>query len=324
MGILLEVIEWFDATGEEMVHRIPAEGSADLKWGAQLTVRENQWAIFTKYGKAHDVFDTGRHTLTSKNLPLITKVLSAPWGFTSPFRCEVYFVNRKTFTNLRWGTREPVVFRDSELGMVRLRGLGAYACRIVEPRHFLNTVVGSHGFMNTGQIGDYLREIIVARTTDYLGDNLKTIFDLPQRYDDLALGIKGRVQADFARYGLELTDFYVTSITPPDDVQRVIDERSAMGAAGNLADYSRFKTARALGDAAQNPGGGATFGMGFGMGAVVPGLLGGNGPAGGGAATPASHPPPPAPAGGWAFCPTCGARREGQARFCTGCGQALQ
>src|SRR5690606_19751002 len=131
---------------------------------------------------------------------------------TSPFRCEVYFVNKKTFTNLRWGTREPVVFRDSELGMVRLRGLGTYACRIVDPKHFLNTVVGSHGFMNSRQIGDYLREIIVARTTDYLGDTLDTIFDLPRRYDEIDAGIKDRVQADFARYGLELTDFYVTSI----------------------------------------------------------------------------------------------------------------
>lgn len=319
MGILLDVIEWFDATGEEMVHRVPAEGSGDLKWGAQLTVRESQWAIFTKYGKAYDVFETGRHTLTSKNLLLITKVLSAPWGFTSPFRCEVYFVNKKTFTNLRWGTREPVVFRDSELGMVRLRGLGTYACRITDPRHFLNTVVGSHGFMSSGQIGDYLREIIVARTTDYLGDTLETIFDLPHQYDSLAEGIKGRVQSDFSKYGLELTDFYVTSITPPDDVQRVIDERSAMGAAGNLADYSRFKAARALGDAAQNPGGGATFGMGFGMGAVVPGLLGGHGPGG---AAPASG--GGAPASGWAFCPSCGLRREGQARFCVGCGTPLQ
>ncbi len=320
MGILLEVIEWLDATGDEMVHRIPEEGSADLKWGAQLTVRESQWAIFTKSGKAYDVFETGRHTLTSKNLLLVTKVLSAPWGFTSPFRCEVYFVNRKTFTNLRWGTREPVVFRDSELGMVRLRGLGTYACRIVDPRHFLNTVVGSHGFADSGQVGDYLREIIVARTTDYLGDTLKTIFDLPERYDELAEGIKGRVQADFGKYGLELTDLYVTSITPPDDVQRTIDERSAMGAAGNLTDYAKFKAARAVGDAAQNPGGGASFGMGFGMGAVVPGMLGGNGQTGGGAAPAAGA----APAPGWAFCPACGAKREGQARFCAGCGAALQ
>jgi membrane protease subunit (stomatin/prohibitin family) len=323
MGLMLEVLEWFDATGEEMVHRIPESGSGDLKWGAQLTVRENQWAIFTKYGKAYDVFETGQYTLTSKNLFLITKVLSAPWGFTSPFRCEVYFVNRKTFTNLRWGTREPVVFRDSELGMVRLRAMGTYASRIVEPKHFLNTVVGSHGFMNSAQVNDWLREVIVARMTDYLGDTLKTIFDLPHQYDDLAAGIKARVQADFQKYGLELVDYYVTAITPPDDVQRVIDERSAMGAAGNLADYARFKTAKALGDAAQNPSGGATFGAGFGLGAVVPGLLGGPagpGPAGGGSPAPAG----PGAAAGWAFCPACGAKREAGARFCTNCGGALQ
>ncbi len=320
MGILLEVLEWFDATGDEMVHRIPELGSGDLKWGAQLIVRENQWAIFVKDGKAYDLFETGRHTLTSKNLLLITKVLSAPWGFTSPFRCEVYFANKKVFTNLRWGTRDPVAFRDSELGLVRLRAMGTYTCRIARPVHFLNMVVGSHGFAESGEVGEFLREVIVARLTDFLGEHLKTIFDLPREYDELAAGLKGRVQADFEKYGLELVDYYITAITPPDDVQRVIDERSAMGAAGNLADYARFKTAKALGDAAQNPGGGATLGMGFGIGAIVPGLLGGAGPGGGAAPAPAGG-----PAGGpWAFCPGCGTKRPDGARFCPGCGGTLQ
>lgn len=329
MGILLEVLEWFDATGDQMVHRIPEQGSGDLKWGAQLTVRENQWAIFTKYGKAYDVFEAGRYTLTSKNLPLITALLSTPWGFTSPFRCEVYFVNRKTLTNLRWGTREPVVFRDSELGMVRLRAMGTYACRIADPKHFLNMVVGSHGFMTGAEIGEWLREIIVARMTDYLGDTLKTIFDLPQHYDDLAEGIKDRVRGDFTKYGLELVDYYITAITPPDDVQRVIDERSGMAAAGNLADYAKFKAARALGDAARNPGGGATFGMGFGMGAIVPGLVGGDGRGGvSSGSAPAGQAMPGtsggAPAAGWAFCPMCGTKRVDGARYCTSCGVVLQ
>ncbi len=142
MSIAMEIIEWLDPTGEEMIYRIPQEGSADFKLGAQLIVRDSQMAIFFKDGHACDSFTTGRHTLTTLNIPILTRLLSLPWGFESPFRAEVYFINLKTFISLKWGTRHPVTFRDSKLGLIRLRGHGAYTIKIAQPLLFLNTIVG--------------------------------------------------------------------------------------------------------------------------------------------------------------------------------------
>jgi membrane protease subunit (stomatin/prohibitin family) len=280
MSQFLEVIEWFDETGEIMVHRIPEQGSGEIKMGAQLIVRENQAAVFFRDGKALDVLGPGRHTLSTLNLPLITKVLSLPFGFKSPFQAEVYFVNLKVFTTLKWGTKEPVAFKDSELGLVRLRGFGNYTMRVVQPILFINTLVGTRGMFDTGAIGDYLRDVVVSRLNDLLGETLDTIFDLPKLYDEFAVALKSRVKDDFERYGIGLVDLYVNAITPPDEVQRMIDERSGMQAVENLDAFLKFKAAKAMGDAAVGGGaGGGTasdglgLGVGAGLGMMLPGIL---------------------------------------------------
>ncbi len=144
-GNFLEVIEWFDDTGKELAHRIPEEGSGDIKYGAQLTVRESQAAVFFYEGKAYDAVGAGRYTLSTLNIPIITKILSLPWGFVSPLRAEVYFINTKTFANLTWGTRDPVAFKDSTLGLIRLRAFGMFNIRVVQPSLFINTLVGTKG-----------------------------------------------------------------------------------------------------------------------------------------------------------------------------------
>lgn len=285
MAVMMEIIEWFDDTGEEIVHRIPERGSADIKFGAQLVVRENQAAVFFRDGKGLDVFGPGRHTLSTLNLPVLTRVLSLPWGFKSPFRSEVYFTNMKVFTSLKWGTKDPVAFKDSELGMVRLRAFGNYTMKVTQPLLFVNTICGTMGQYTSGMISDYLRDVIISRLNDLLGEQLDTIFNLPKDYDELAVAVKMRLIDDFRKYGMELVDFFINSITPPEEVQRMIDERSSMGAVGDVDKFMRFRAAKAVGDAvgggtgtsSGDMGGPAAAGMGLGVGAglgmMVPGFM---------------------------------------------------
>jgi membrane protease subunit (stomatin/prohibitin family) len=291
MGIFLEVIESTEQAPGELAVRVPATGSAETKFGAQLVVRDYQRAIFRKDGKGTDLFGPGRHTLSSKNLPILTKILSLPWGFKSPFRCEVLFVSMRTLPDLKWGTPEPVSFRDAELGLVRVRAFGTYGLRVVDPMVFANVLVGAEGHYTDRQIEDYLKATIVGRLNDWLGEKLKSIFDLPSQYDEASVEMEARLKADFNRFGLELDNFRVIAITPPEAVQKAIDERSAMGAIGNLQDYTRLKAARALESAAENPSGGGIAGAGVGVGAgfglggmmadAMRGAMGGGGGSGG-------------------------------------------
>jgi membrane protease subunit (stomatin/prohibitin family) len=277
----MDVIQYQDPTGQTMVSRWPPNGTAAIRLGSQLIVEESQQAVFFRDGKALDTFGPGRHTLATENLPVIASVFGIPFGGKSPFQAAVFFVSTKTFLDLKWGTKEPVIFRDQDLAMVRLRAFGKFAVRIANAQQFVNTVVGSRGLYTTQGIEDYFRDVIVARLTDVLGENLTSIFDLPKLYDELAMGLKSRVADDFSKYGIELVDLYLGAITPPEEVQKVIDERSGMGALGDMNTYMKFKTARAIGDAAANPGGGAGstvgagigLGMGAGVGAMLPQMM---------------------------------------------------
>jgi len=326
---VLDIIEYFDETGEEMVHRIPEQGSAETKYGSQLVVRENQQAVFFRDGKAMDVLGPGRHTLSTQNIPLLTGLLTRIAGFgpDSPFRVEVIFVNMKVYTNLKWGTREPVAFRDSELGLVRLRAFGNYTMRVVEPQLFVNTLVGTQGKYSTTEIDTYLRDVIVARLNDLLGEQLETIFDLPALYDEMGVALKSRAADDFSKYGLEMIDFFVQSITPPEEVQKMIDERSGMGAVGDLGKFTQFQAAKSMREAAQGGEGGegsaASAGMGMGVGAglglMMPGIMGqsmqqaGQQAAGGGGQAGGRQAQTQA-------CPSCQAQVPADSKFCPNCG----
>jgi membrane protease subunit (stomatin/prohibitin family) len=175
---LIDVIQFFDETGKTMVHREPQDGSAAFRMGTQLIVQDSQAAIFYRDGKALDLFQAGRHTLTTENIPLLTKLISLPFGGTSPFQAQVYFFSLKKFIDLRWGTKQPINFRDAELSFVQLRASGKFSIRITDPRLFMMEIVSTQGLFTTNEIEDYLRDGIVSRLNTVLGRNLKTVFDL--------------------------------------------------------------------------------------------------------------------------------------------------
>ncbi|MCI5188270.1 MAG: SPFH domain-containing protein [Candidatus Electrothrix sp. AS4_5] len=324
--IFLEALEWFDETGQELLHRLPQSGSGEIKYGAQLTVRESQAAVMYYKGRARDAFGPGRHTLKTGNLPLINKILSMPWAGTSPLRAEVYFVNLKVFPNLRWGTRDPVAFRDSELGFVRLRAHGIFNIRIVQPVLFINTLAGTMGKYATEQIEDYLRRVIVSRLNDYLGETLDTLFDLPAQFDELASGLKKRLVKDFIRFGLALDEIYISSITPPEEVQAAIDDRSRLGAIKDMDQFVRMKAGMAMEKAAiANNEAGAGLGVGMGMGMMMPGMFANTAntvktPNMSGAADASGTPSGQASNAPTTQCSDCANTIAADARFCPFCG----
>jgi membrane protease subunit (stomatin/prohibitin family) len=314
-GIFLENIEWFDESGQELVHRLPEEGSGEIKFGAQLTVRDSQAAVLFYKGKACDCFGPGRHTLKTANLPLLTKILSIPWRLDSPLRAEVYMVNLKFFPDLKWGTANPVAFRDKELGLVRVRANGIYTIQVVQPVLFVNTLVGTMGKLDTEGIAGYLKKVIVSRFNDYLGRTLDSIFDLPGRFEELSEELRLRLVEDFAAFGLLLSHLYITSITPPEEVQSAIDDRSRLAAIGDLDRLLKLKTAMAMEKAASAQGE-AGAGIGLGLGMLLPQVFAGHlqSAAGNASAQPAQSS---------AACPECHHEIGADARFCPYCGHQV-
>ena len=216
MPKLMEILEFFDNSGSIIVKRVPEKEECEINWGAQLIVRESQKVIFFRDGKSLDIFGPGRYVLKTLNVPLISKwVTQFGYGPQSPFRAEVYFLNMKLFPNLKWGTPQPILFKDTELKMIRLGAHGIFSIQITDPTLFLNKVVGTQGLYHNNDIENYLKNIIVSRMTDVFGKEVKTVYDIPKEFNQLSLIIKTKLELDFEGLGLNLHDFSIKSISIP-------------------------------------------------------------------------------------------------------------
>ncbi len=288
-GELVDIIEWPEDTPDTLVWKFPRYNN-EIKHGAQLIVRPGQAAVFVDQGRIADVFREGRYELDTKNLPILSTLLGWKYGFNSPFKADVYFVSTKRFTDLKWGTQNPVMIRDAEFGPVRLRAFGTYAMQATDPGALVTEVAGSGAQFSADGIVDQLRNIIVSRFTDVLGESRIPILDLAASYDELGEFLTERIGKKINEYGLTLTTLLVENISLPPNVEEALDKRSSMGIIGDLKQYTQYQTAEAIGDAAQNPGGGMGDAMGLGAGfAMASQMASAMGPG----ATPGAPPPIP-------------------------------
>jgi membrane protease subunit (stomatin/prohibitin family) len=324
MGILdalrsqfIEVIEWLDDSGNTLLYRFPVHGQ-EIKNGAQLTVRESQTAVFVFQGQIADVFSPGLYTIDGGNTPILTKLGAWKYGFNSPFKAEVYFINTKQFTDLKWGTPNPVMMRDADFGMVRLRAFGIYSMRVVDPRALIKEIAGTNAQFVTEDIEGQLKRTLVSGFSDALGESKIAALDLASNYDELSKFTRNKLNDEFKSFGLELTKFVVENISLPAEVEAAMDKRTSMGVIGDVGRYVQFQAADAMRDAAQNPSGGASTGAGLGAGFAI-----GNAMAG--AMTNAMN-QPKSDTGGAAriSCPKCGASTLANAKFCNECGAKVE
>ena len=264
----IEVIESELTYSDEMIQRFPEYGTGEIKWGAQLTVTEGEWAVFFRDGKALEVFDSGRHVLTTQNIPVLTKfVTQFGYGPDSPFRSNVVFVSKKLFTDLKWGTPDPIVFRDPEINLVRLRAFGSQSIRVKDPLLFINNLVGRQGAFSTTKIENYLRSVISSKLAETLGGIKISIFDMPTKYSLISTKVKATALKEFENIGLELVDLLINAINPPKSVQEIMDKKSSMSIISDMNQYMQFQTATAIEDAANNQGtAGSALGLGAGLG----------------------------------------------------------
>ena len=308
----IEVIEWTDSTTDTMVYMFPVKGK-EIKMGAQLTVRESQTAVFVNEGLIADVFAPGRYSLSTQNMPILTKLKSWKYGFNSPFKAEVYFVNTKQFTDQKWGTSNPVMMRDAEFGMLRLRAYGIYSFRVKDPAIFLKEIFGTTELFDTESITGQLKRSIVSGMSDLLGTTKIPAIDLAMYYDELSEQSKEKLQPLFEKFGFELVSFFIENISLPEEVEKVIDKRTSMGVVGDLGKYAQYQAAEAIRDAAQNEGGGvAGAGVGIGAGAALGQMM-----------TEAFKEGKEGSRSPSVKCPECGAENRENQKFCGSCGKSL-
>lgn len=311
----IEVIEWLDDSHNTLLYRFPVQGQ-EIKNGARLTVRESQAAVFVFQGQIADVFTPGLYTIDGGNTPILSKLGAWMHGFNSPFKAEVYFVNTKQFTDLKWGTSNPVMMRDADFGMVRLRAFGIYSIRAVDPSALIREIAGTNAHFVTEDIEGQLKRTLVSGLTDALGESKIAALDLASNYDELSRFVRTKLNDEFKSFGLELTKFLIENISLPPEVEAAMDRRTSMGVIGDAGRYAQFQAADAMRDAANNPSGGAGTGAGLGAGFAIGNAMAGamtNAMNQGQGSTPTG-----------AKCPKCGAANSAAVKFCNDCGAKME
>ncbi len=267
MARVFDIVEFVDEAGTEMVHRIPTRGSGDFRVGSQVIVRDSQAAIFFRDGRSLDVFGPGSHTIATANIPGLVNLIGKAFSGQTPFKAEVYFVSLREFTDLKWGTPTPITIKDPELGMARVQARGTYALQVTDPQLFVNKIVGTQGIYRTSEIQGFFRSMILTKLTDLIGEVGKSVIELAGLAEELTMGARAKAAEEFAARGVTLTSIYVEYVGPTEETAKAIDERASMGALGDMNAYMQFQAARAMRDAAQQPGGGGMAGTGVGLGA---------------------------------------------------------
>jgi membrane protease subunit (stomatin/prohibitin family) len=264
-GEFIDIIEWLDSSNDTMVYRFERYGN-EIKYGAKLTVRQSQVAVFVNEGQCADVFQPGMYTLETHNMPVLSTLQGWKYGFSSPFKAEVYFVNTRRFTDLKWGTKNPVMMRDPEFGPIRVRAFGTYAIRVKDPVAFIREIVGTDGHFTTGEISEQLRNQIVSRFANILAEANLPALDIARNYDKLGEFITGKMAPEFEQIGIEITNMLVENVSLPPEVEQALDRKSSMNIVGDMNRYTQFQTAEAIKAAATNPGAaGGSIGMGLGV-----------------------------------------------------------
>lgn len=277
-GEFIDIIEWTDDTRDTMVYRFPTVGKA-IKYGAKLTVREGQSAVFIHEGQLADVFGPGLYMLETNNLPILTRIQHWDHGFRSPFKSEIYYVNTTRFNDLKWGTRNPIIARDPEFGPIRLRAFGTYSMRVTDPGKFMQEIVGTDGEFTKDEITFQLRNIIVQEFSRMIAGAGIPVLDMAANTAEFGKLVAKAISPTIAEYGLTIPEFYIENISLPDEVEKILDKRTSMGIVGDLDRFGQYAASEAMLNASNQSGGmgaglgaGLGAGMGAGMGAAMAGM----------------------------------------------------
>ena len=326
-GEFVDIIEWLEDSRTLLAWRFPRYQN-EIKQGAQLIVREGQLAIFVYQGQLGDVFGPGTYTLNTQNLPIMSTIQGWKYGFNSPFKAEVYFINTRQFLDLKWGTSNPVMMRDTDFGMIRLRAFGIYSFRVQDPVAFLREVFGTSELFTTEGVEGQVKRLIVSSLSDMLAQSKIPALDLAANYDELSQYMLNAISPRIAPLGLKLDSFVIENISLPEEVEKAMDRRTSMGVVGDMNRYAQFQSAEAIREAANNPGGGARLGAGMGAGMAMGQMMHNafQQPAQQAAPQQAVVPcvscqKPIAP--GSRFCPECGAAQQKAAPVCKACNAPL-